>query len=412
MISVVIYGRNDSHGYNLHKRAAISLNTMAEVLTEPGDEIIFTDYNTPNEFPTFPEAIADTLTERCKQLLRVLRVRPDQHNKSGGLNTHLDAIEPVARNVAVRRSNDENRWILSTNTDMILIPKGGLSLSKNVANLPNGYFVAPRYELPETVWEGFPRSQPMEIIQTLPKLAKKIHIEEIVYSQNLFDAPGDFQLIERDALFLLRGFDERMIYGWHVDSNIARRLELHHGRISDGSFLLDGYHCDHTRQISKMHRSGVRKNNLTEFVNNLTKTNIICGVSDWGLQGDEIEEISLLKRSSSNFCSIITSVLPETQIVPYEVDISPDSVASPSWPGPVDSRHVLPYLYDLFFNIKPNSQVIWAGLKDDLYQKITSCMERTELNITFCSIQDFWPKVLKSDIIWIMLFSTVALIEL
>ena len=113
-----------------------------------------------------------------------------------------------------------------------------------------------------------------------------------------------------------------MIYGWHVDSNIARRLELHHGRISDGSFLLDGYHCDHTRQISKMHRSGVRKNNLTEFVNNLTKTNIICGVSDWGLQGDEIEEISLLKRSSSNFCSIITSVLPETQIVPYEVDIS------------------------------------------------------------------------------------------
>ena len=106
MISVVIYGRNDSHGYNLHKRAAISLNTMAEVLTDPGDEIIFTDYNTPNEFPTFPEAIADTLTERCKKLLRVLRVRPDQHNKSGGLNTHLDAIEPVARNVAVRRSNE------------------------------------------------------------------------------------------------------------------------------------------------------------------------------------------------------------------------------------------------------------------------------------------------------------------
>ena len=66
----------------------------------------------------------------------------------------------------------------------------------------------------------------MEIIQTLPKLAKKIHIEEIVYSQNLFDAPGDFQLIERDALFRLRGFDERMIYGWHVDSNIGDVLNF------------------------------------------------------------------------------------------------------------------------------------------------------------------------------------------
>ena len=32
MFSVIIYGRNDSHGYNLHKRAAISLNELAEVM--------------------------------------------------------------------------------------------------------------------------------------------------------------------------------------------------------------------------------------------------------------------------------------------------------------------------------------------------------------------------------------------
>ena len=29
MISVVVYGRNDDYGYNLHKRAAISLNCIA-----------------------------------------------------------------------------------------------------------------------------------------------------------------------------------------------------------------------------------------------------------------------------------------------------------------------------------------------------------------------------------------------
>ena len=28
MLSILLYGRNDSHGYNLHKRAAISLNAM------------------------------------------------------------------------------------------------------------------------------------------------------------------------------------------------------------------------------------------------------------------------------------------------------------------------------------------------------------------------------------------------
>ena len=31
MISIVLYGRNDNYGYNLHKRAALSLNCMAEV---------------------------------------------------------------------------------------------------------------------------------------------------------------------------------------------------------------------------------------------------------------------------------------------------------------------------------------------------------------------------------------------
>jgi hypothetical protein len=62
MISIVLYGRNDSYGYNLHKRAALSFNCMAELLTDENDEILFVDYNTPDDFPTFPEAIQDTLT--------------------------------------------------------------------------------------------------------------------------------------------------------------------------------------------------------------------------------------------------------------------------------------------------------------------------------------------------------------
>jgi len=76
MISVILYGRNDSHGYNLHKRAAISLNCIAEMLSDADDEILFVDYNTPNDLPTFIEAIYDTLTPKAKSRLRVFRVRP------------------------------------------------------------------------------------------------------------------------------------------------------------------------------------------------------------------------------------------------------------------------------------------------------------------------------------------------
>ena len=82
MISVILYGRNDAHGYNLHRRAALSLNCLAEVLTDPDDEIVFVDYNTPDELPTFVEAISDTLTDRCLGLLRVLRVPAAIHRSA------------------------------------------------------------------------------------------------------------------------------------------------------------------------------------------------------------------------------------------------------------------------------------------------------------------------------------------
>src|SRR6478672_7813252 len=143
MISIVLYGRNDSYGYNLHKRGALSLNCMAEVLTDPADEILFVDYNTPDDFPTFPEAIADTLTEKVWRRLRILRVRPSVHERYKG-RTHLKALEPVARNVAVRHSSPSNRWILSTNTDMIFMPQRCGSLTEIVRDLAPGFYHAPR----------------------------------------------------------------------------------------------------------------------------------------------------------------------------------------------------------------------------------------------------------------------------
>src|SRR5215204_1974726 len=142
MISIVVYGRNDNYGYNLAKRGAIGLNCMAQVLTEDEDEILFVDYNTPDDFPTFPETIADTLTERAKQRLRIFRVRPEQHVLFAA-RTHLPVLEPIARNVAVRRSNPANRWVLSTNTEMIFVPRVGSSLSKIVTDLPPGFYAIP-----------------------------------------------------------------------------------------------------------------------------------------------------------------------------------------------------------------------------------------------------------------------------
>ena len=103
MISIVLYGRNDNYGYNLHKRAALSLNCMAEVLTNSADEILFVDYNTPDDFPTFPEAIQDTLTGRARKMLRVFGC--GRIPSAIQIQNPPVALEPIARNVAVRRSS-------------------------------------------------------------------------------------------------------------------------------------------------------------------------------------------------------------------------------------------------------------------------------------------------------------------
>ena len=90
MISVILYGRNDAHGYNLHRRAALSLNCLAEVLTDPDDEIIFVDYNTPDELPTFVEALADTLDRPLpRRCYACSRPRLAAHGALQRRRTHL-----------------------------------------------------------------------------------------------------------------------------------------------------------------------------------------------------------------------------------------------------------------------------------------------------------------------------------
>lgn len=108
MISVIVYGRNDTHGYNPHRRVALSLNCLAETLTDDHDEILFVDYNTSDQLPTLVEAIADTLTSQCRSRLRVIRVPARVHAAAFSHRTGLPIVEAIARNVGARRSNQTN----------------------------------------------------------------------------------------------------------------------------------------------------------------------------------------------------------------------------------------------------------------------------------------------------------------
>ncbi|MGH3110442.1 MAG: hypothetical protein ACRDQT_05940 [Gaiellaceae bacterium] len=244
MISVIVHGRNDAHGYNLHRRVALSLNCLAEVLTDDDDEIVFVDYNTPDQLPTLVEALADTLTERCLARVRLLRVPARLHVQRFAERTHLPVVEPVSRNVAARRANPSNRWLLSTTTDMILLPLRAKSLSEICAGLADGFYGLPRFELPEWVWEHLPRADPQVALAEIRRLGPTLRLDEktVSHPEIRYDAPGDFQLVLREDFFAVDGFDEEMVLGWHVDSNLSKRLLLHRGSIETLEDAVAGYH--------------------------------------------------------------------------------------------------------------------------------------------------------------------------
>ncbi len=104
---VILYGRNDSHGYNLHKRAAISFNALAEAMFDPDDEILFVDYNTPEDHPTFPEAIHDTLTDKAQEGMRHAAASVPSSMPISSRRSIWSRSSGQSRNIALRRSESE-----------------------------------------------------------------------------------------------------------------------------------------------------------------------------------------------------------------------------------------------------------------------------------------------------------------
>jgi hypothetical protein len=370
MISVILYGRNDAHGYNLHRRAALSLNCIAEVLTDPDDELIFVDYNTPDELPTFVEAIADTLTERCLDVLRVLRVRAETHEQRFAARTHLRAVEPVARNVAARRANPANRWLLSTNTDMIFVPLGDQSMGEICRDLTDGFYGLPRFELPEWLWEWLPRSDPRRALTEIGRLGPRIGLDEptLSFEWIRFDAPGDFQLILRDDFVAIDGFDEEMLLGYHVDSNMSRRLLLHRGSIESLEQQLSGYHCNHNRTRTVYHGPPVT-NDLLRFLYSVDDAALPAQRSTWGLPDVKVEEVSIRHGASARCSAVLSDVIPRASRVVSDGLEAPHSLT-------YDSGHVLPHVVDTLVVSSLDARIGYVGANPILERMLRAAVNR------------------------------------
>ena len=367
MISVIVYGRNDAHGYNPQRRVALSLNCLAEVLDDGDDEIVFVDYNTPEGLPTLTEAIVDTLSERCLSCLRVFRVRESAHTQRFGGRTHLPVVEPLARNIAARRTNPRNRWLLSTTTDMVLVPVRGPSLSEISAQLDDGFYGIPRYELPEWLWEQLPRSDARCALAEIERLGPALKLNETTTShpEMQFDAPGDFQLILREDFFAIDGFDEAMIHGWHVDTNLSKRIFIHRGSIESLEDVVSGYHCNHNRTQTVYHGTALG-NDLGRFFHDIAQAHLPEQRETWGMRDDNVEVVSLGTPVNAEFTSAVLAANESEVSTPViRVDATETRFALE-----YDSQHILPYIADAIRTAPRDARFGYVGANRELERRL------------------------------------------
>jgi hypothetical protein len=382
MISIVVDGRNDSHGQNSHKRVALSLNCLASVLTEQEDEILFVDFNSVDDVPTFPEAIEDLLTDHTKRRLRILRVPSSEHRRLA-LPGSGNLLDVIARNVGLRRSNPANRWILSTTTDIVVVPhRTDHSLTETCRGLPDGFYALPRFEVPAFLWESVDRHDPEAIRTAFRIWGERFHLHEAVMGvpEVVFDACGDFQLFLRSDAFAIGGFDERMIAGWqHSDASLQRRLGLLRGGISSFTQHAYAYHCDHMRQAATVHRGVRLENDWDLFVEEIRQPELGFQLSDWGLPEGPVEEIRLPNPRRQSLISGLEAVLP-----PANPEFTVASRDHPSFDqAGVPVPHVLPFLADHLAVLPPASVVLFVGANAAMLRALIQLVDRVAGGLSF-----------------------------
>jgi hypothetical protein len=177
----------------------------------------------------------------------------------------------------------------------------------------------------------------------IERLGPLLHLDEPSPSHEWvrFDAPGDFQLCLRDDFVAVDGFDERMLLGWHVDSNFSRRMLLYRGSIESLEGSLAGYHCNHNRTPTVYHGPQPVGNDPGRFFLTVERAPLPEQRDTWGLADAVLREVPLASGVSVRLTdALLDAVRPaargQSTWNPFEQALALT----------YDSAHVLPHLAD------------------------------------------------------------------
>jgi hypothetical protein len=308
MLSIVICGTNDNGGYNLHKRAALTLNTAAELLGAD-DEILFVDFNTSGDLPTLPEAIADTLTPRAAEKTRIIRLR------SPGLT------EAQALQAGVKAAAAASDWFMFLRLGAILGLDAGADLNSVLRASPPAPVRLAALPLPEAFWGGLDRNAPQETTSAMSAWAARSHLDPAVIG----GAP---------VYLASRTWTQAPTAGETADLGPGAGL-----RAYDCSFHGAVTPADWTNLPQAFARSG----------------------GNAGAGG--VEVFTVHKASADRYVRGLTAVVKEPLSGFLEAAYVPEAYGGLGY----HPDHVLPYLLDLVSCVPPNTRIGYVGARTDTF---------------------------------------------
>ncbi len=215
----VVIARNDDYGGNLTERAGYCLNSLVETF----DEIIYVDWNTPDDKVSLIEEAKDFVKKSPK--IKWIRVTSEQASEWTGHDPAAQSVcEVMARNVGLRRLTSE--FLVSTNIDVICPSR--VALDRQIQP-DSGFITTAKRSISLYILREL--GTPSDILSVREKLESL----EPHYTQqppiairgddrySLVSSPGDFQIAHRDVWYTIRGFEERLYKRGYTDTNIQQK---------------------------------------------------------------------------------------------------------------------------------------------------------------------------------------------
>lgn len=268
--SVVLASKNDNYGGNLHKRTTMALTS----LIENHDEVVFVDWKTINGEGVISN-IKNNLPHTKK--LKWVQVPKELLQIKYPSIANYTIIESIGRNVGIRRSNYD--FIVSTNIDIVSTP-----LDFGKLNI-NSFYTVPRRDVNESLHLSFDNYQSLysHLILNKDSFIPKEKVSNEDDRWSLVICPGDYQIGHRDIWFKMKGFEESVLFGCGIDSNVMKKASY-----TSEIKVLDHYifHLNHGKNAERSEDETIPPmSDQQTVIKNFTET---TNPENWGLFDEEL----------------------------------------------------------------------------------------------------------------------------